>query len=90
VPVKSSCRGVAWKGAWTGVGDRNVEPDGIGGRLHDGLDTIGRVGVGGAGDTTIGGSCMGTLGRPVALGFVVGGRREVRGAAMTRRCLEGW
>jgi hypothetical protein len=57
-------RGVAWKGAWTGVGDRNVEPAGLGGGLHDGLATIGWVGVGGEGDTTLGESCVGTLGWP--------------------------
>ncbi len=64
VPVKSSRRGVAWNGTWTGVGDRNVEPDGLGGGLHAGLDKIGWAGVGGEGDTTLGGSCVGTLGRP--------------------------
>ncbi len=60
--VKSSPRGVAWNGAWTGEGDRKVEPDGLGGGLQDGLDTIGRTGVGCEGDTTLGGSCVGTLG----------------------------
>ena len=58
--MKSSRWGVAWNSSWTGVGDRNVEPDGLGGGLH----AIGRAGVGGAGDTTLGGSCVGTLGRP--------------------------
>ncbi len=62
--MKSRRWGVAWKGAWTGVGDRNVEPDGLGGGLHDGLATIGRAGVGSEGNTTLGGSCVGTLGRP--------------------------
>ena len=88
MPVKSSCRGVAWKGTWTGVGDRNVEPDGIGGRLHDGLDTIGRVGVGGAGNTTIGGSCVGTLGRPgigIRDGWQEGGARSRHDSKMSRR-----
>ena len=54
--------GVAWTGAWTGVGARNVELAGLGGGLHDVLDATGRAGVGGEGDTTLGGSCMGTLG----------------------------
>ncbi len=64
VPVKSRHRGVAWKGAWTIVGDRNIEPAGLGSGLHDGLATIGWAGVGGEGDTTLGGSCVGTLGWP--------------------------
>ncbi len=51
VPAKLRRRGVAWKGAWSGVGDRNVEPAGLGGGLHDGLATIWRAGVGGEGDT---------------------------------------
>ena len=62
MPAKSRRRGVAWKGAWTGVGDRNVESAGQAGGLQDGLDTIGRAGVGGEGATTLGGSCVGTLG----------------------------
>ncbi len=60
MPVKSSRRGVAWNGAWTGVGDRKVEPNGLGGGLH----VIVRAGVGSAGDTSLGGSCVGTFGRP--------------------------
>ena len=40
VPAKSRHWGVAWNGAWSGVGDRNVEPAGLGGGLHDGLATI--------------------------------------------------
>ena len=64
MPVKSSRRGVAWNDAWTGVGDRNVEPDGMGGGLHDELATLGRFGVGGAGDTTLGGSGVGPRKRP--------------------------
>ena len=61
VPVKSSCRGVAWNGGRTGVGKRSVEPAGLGSGLHTGIDEIGRAGVGGEGDTTLGGSCVGTL-----------------------------
>ena len=64
VPVKSIRQGVAWNGAWTGVGDRNEDPDGLGGGLHDGLDKIGRTGVAGAGDIPLGGTCVGTLERP--------------------------
>ena len=62
VLAKSRRRGVAWKGAWTGVGDRNVEPAGLGGGLHGGLATVRWAGVGGEDDTTLGGSCVGTLG----------------------------
>ncbi len=71
MPAKSRRRGVAWKGAWTGVGDRNVEPAGLGGGLHDGLATIWRAGVIVEGETTLGGSCEGTLGRP-GIGIRVG------------------
>ncbi len=57
--MKSSHWGVAWNDAWMGVGDRNIEPDG-------------RVGVGGGGDTTLGGSCVGTLiGDDLALGVCI-------------------
>ena len=63
-PVKSSSRrGVDWNGVWTGVGERSVETAGLGGGLHDGLDEIGWAGVNGEGDTTLGGSCVGTLGQ---------------------------
>jgi hypothetical protein len=79
--VKSSRLGIAWNCDWTGVGDRNVEPDGMGGGLHDGLDKIRRVGGGGAGDTTLGGSCVGTLGRP-GIGIRGGGWQE--GGASSR------
>ena len=81
VPVKSRRRGVAWKGAWTGEGDRKVEPDGLGGGLQDWLDTIGRAGVGGEGDTTLGGSCVGTLGRP---GIGIRGGWKDEGASRRR------
>ena len=84
MPVKSSRRGVAWKGAWTGVGDRNVEPDGLGGGLH----VIVRAGVGGAGDTTLGGSCVGTLGRPgigSRGGWKEGGARSRHDSKRSRR-----
>ncbi len=80
VPVKSRRRGVAWKGAWTGEGERHVEPDGLGGGLHAGLATIWRAGISGDGDTTLGGSCgVGTLGRlgiGIRGGWQEGGRRE--------------
>ena len=64
MPVKSSWRGVAWNGGQTGGGNRNVEPVGLGGRLQAGLAEIGWAGVSGDGNTTLGGSCVGTLGRP--------------------------
>jgi hypothetical protein len=53
---------VAWNGGWTGVGNINVESAGLGGGLQAGLAEIGRAGVGGKGNTTLGGSCVGTLG----------------------------
>ena len=61
-PVKSSCQGVAWNGVWTGVGHSSVETAGPGGGLHDGLDEIGWAGVYGECNTTLGDSCVGTLG----------------------------
>jgi hypothetical protein len=88
VPVKSSRRGVAWNDAWTGVGDRNVEADGMGGGLHAGLATLGRVGVGGAGDTTLGGSGVGPLKRPgigSRGGWQEGGARSRHDSKMSRR-----
>ena len=84
MPVKSSRRGVAGNGAWTGVGERTVEPDGLGGGLH----AIGRAGVGGAGDTTLGGSCVGTLGRPgigSRGGWKEGGASSRHDSKMSRR-----
>ena len=61
-PGKLRRRGVDWKGAWTGEGDKKVEADGLDGGLQDELGTIGWAGVGGEGATTLGGSCVGTLG----------------------------
>ncbi len=86
--MKSRHRGVAWKGAWTGEGERKVEPDGLGGGLHNGLATIGRAGVGGEGDTTLGGSCVGTLGRPgigIQGGWKEGGASSHHDSKMSRR-----
>jgi hypothetical protein len=60
--VKSSRRGVAWNGGWTGGGNRSVEPAGLGGGLQAGLAEIGWAGVGGDGNTTLGGSCVGRPG----------------------------
>jgi hypothetical protein len=88
VPVKSRHRGVAWKGAWTGEGGRKVEPDGLGGGHQDWLDTIRQAGVGGEGDTTLGGSCVGTLGRPgigIQGGWKEGGASSRHDAKMSRR-----
>ena len=88
VPVKSRRRGVAWNDAWTGVGDRNVEPAGLGGGLHGGLATIGWASVGGEGDATLGGSCVGTLGRPgigIRGGWKEGGASSLHDSKMSRR-----
>jgi hypothetical protein len=80
-PVKSSCRGVAWNGSWTGVGNRSVETAGLGSGLQDGLDDIGWAGVGGEGDTTLGGSCVGTIGQP---GIGIQGGWKAEGASKQR------
>ena len=80
---------MAWKGAWTnGVGDRNVEPAGLGGGLHDGLATIWQAGVLGEGETTLGGSCGGILGRPgigIRGGWKEGGASSCHNSKMSRR-----
>ncbi len=62
--MKSIWRGVAWYAGWLGVGTRCVEPAGLGSGLQSGLAEVVLGGVGGEGDTTLGGSCVGTLGRP--------------------------
>ena len=72
--MKSSRRGVAWNGGWTEVGNRSIEPAGLGGGLQAVLAETGRGGVSGEGDTTLGGSCVGTLGRP-GIG-IRGGRKD--------------
>ncbi len=69
-------------------GDRNVEPAGLGGGLHDGLATIWRAGVDGEGDTTLGGSCVGTRGRPgieIRVGWKEGGASSRHDSKMSRR-----
>jgi hypothetical protein len=88
VPAKLRRRGVAWKVAWTGVGDSNVEPAGLGGELNGGLATNGWAGVDGDGDTTLGGSCVGTLGRPgirIRGGWKEGGASSRHDSKMSRR-----
>ena len=88
VPAKSRRRGVAWNEAWTGVGDRNVDPAGLGGGLHGGLATNGWAGVDGDGNTTLGGSCVGTLGRPgigIRGGWKEGGASSRHDSKMSRR-----
>ncbi len=84
MPAKLRRRGVAWKGAWTGVGEKNVEPAGLGG----GLNGLGWVGVGGEGNTTLGGSCVGTLGWPgngIRVGWKEGGASSRHDFKMSRR-----
>ena len=88
MPVKSSRRGEAWNG--TGVGERSVETAGLGGGLHNGLDEIGRAGVDGEGNTTLGGSCVGTLGQPgigIQGGWKDGGASRCHDSKMSRRLL---
>ncbi len=72
--MKSSRRGVAWNGGRTGVGNRCIEPAGLGGELQSGLAEVVLGGVGGEGDTTLGGSCVVTLGCPGIGGR--GGRKD--------------
>ena len=62
--MKTIWRGVAWYADRTGVGTRCVEPAGLGGGLQSWLAEVVLGGVGGEGDTTLGGSCVGTLGCP--------------------------
>ena len=72
----------------TGIGDRNVEPAGLGGGLHDGLATNWRAGVDGEGNTTLGDSCVGTLGRPgigIRGGWKEGGASSRHNSKMSQR-----
>ncbi len=62
--MKTIWWGVAWHAGRTGVGTRCVEPAGLGGGLQSGLAEVIAGGVGGEGDTTRGGSYVGTLGCP--------------------------
>ncbi len=62
--MKTIWREVAWYAGRTGVDTRCVEPAGLGGGLQSGLAEVVLGGVGGEGDTTLGGFCVGTLGRP--------------------------
>jgi len=76
------------EGCLSGDGERQVEPNGLGGGLHDGLATIWRAGVGGEGDTALGGSCVGTLGWPgigIRGGWKEGGTRSCHDSKMSRR-----
>ena len=79
MPVKLSQRGVAWNGIWTGAGVRNVEPDGMGGGLHN-IKSGELVSVVQA-IPPLEGPAWAPLDGP-ASGFEVGGRREAQGAAM--------
>jgi hypothetical protein len=90
VPVKSSQQGVAWDGGQTGVGNRSVEPAGLGSGLQAELAETEWAGVGGEGNTTLGGSCVGTGTLGPALGFKVAGRMEAQVATMIQRCPKGW
>ena len=75
--MKSSWRGAAWNGRRTGVGNRSVEFAGLGSGLQAGLAEAGWAGVVGEGDTTLGGSCLGTLGQ---LGIRIRGGQKDGGA----------
>jgi hypothetical protein len=86
--VKSSRRGVAWNDAWTGVGDRNEEPAGLGSGRHGWLATNWWAGVDGDGDTTLGGSGVGTLEWPgigIRGGWKEGGASSHHDSKLSRR-----
>ena len=90
MPAKSRRRGVAWNGFWAGVGERNAEPAGLGGGFHAGLATIWLAGVDGGGDTTLGGSCVVTLGRPgngIRVGWKAGGASSRHDSKISRRAV---
>ncbi len=78
--MKTIWQGVALNAGRTGVGTRRVEPAGLGSGLQSGLAEVVQGGVGGEGDTTLGGSCVGTLGCPGIEGR--GGRND--GGASSR------
>ena len=86
--MKSIWRGVAWYAGRTGVGTRCVEPAGLGGGLQSGLAEVRLGGVRGEGDTTLGGSCVGTLGCPdigIQGGQKDGGARSRHDLNMSQR-----
>ncbi len=92
--VKSRRRGVAWNGAWTGVGDISVELAGLGGGLHDGLAATRWDDVGGDMSvvTAIPPLEIHTW-APLddqASGTAVAGGMEERADATIQRCLVGW
>ena len=76
--MKTIWWGVVWYAGRTGVGTRCAEPAGLGGGLQSGLAEVVLGGVGGEGDTTLGGSCVGTLGCP---GIGIWGGRKDGGAS---------
>ncbi len=69
--LKLSRWGVTWKGRRTGADDRSVEASGLVRGLQAGIDDIRWSGGGGGEEATLGGSCVGTLGRP-GIGIQVG------------------
>ncbi len=65
-----------------------MEPAGLVGGLQSGLAEVVQGGVGGEGDTTFRGSCVGTLGRPGIGGWGVrkdGGASSRHDSNMSRR-----
>ena len=65
--------GLEWR-TETGVGNRSIEPAGLGGGLQAGLAEAGWASVDDEGATTLGGSCVSTLGQP-SIG-IQGGRKD--------------
>ncbi len=86
--LKSSQRGITWKGGGTGAGNRSVEAAGLGGGLQAGIDDIRWSRGGGGEEATLGGSCVGTLGRPctgIQVGWKDRGASRRHDSKMSRR-----
>ncbi len=87
-PLKSSQRGITWKGGGTGAGNRSVEAAGLGGGLQAGIDDIGWSGGSGGEEATLGGACVGTLGQPgigIQVGWKAGGASRHHDSKMSQR-----
>ncbi len=79
---------MAWKQGGTGAGDESVEAAGLGRGFQEGTGDRGRLGVGGDGEITLEGSCVGTLGQPdigVRVGRQAGGVHRCQDLKMSQR-----
>jgi hypothetical protein len=87
-PLKSSQRGVTWKGGGTGAGDRSVEAAGLGNWLQAWIDDIGWSGGSSGEEATLGGLCVGTLGLPgvgIRVGWKDGGASRRHDSKISQR-----